>query len=139
MLRTALVAVVAALALSACGGSTAPAGEVVENWVEALTTGSDEDAAAFFVDEPIIVQGFLPTLPKTKQGVVSWHAKLDCGGEITGMRVDGRRVSATFALADRVRYQCPAPGYLSTVDFILEDGLIKVWSQALPGTIVESK
>lgn len=139
MLRTVLLIVLAAVALAGCGGSERSPGAVVEGWAEALTLGTNAEAAAFFADRPLLIQGFLPTIPRTRQGIVNWHATLECGGEITGLAIEGKRVTATFALADRAAFRCPAPGYLSTVVFFVEDGLIERWSQTLPGTIVESE
>lgn len=134
----------AVAALTACGGDgpadvapSSPEG-VVRAWGQALNAGDNEAAARLFTPRPILVDGaILPTLPSTFEGVVRWHARLECGGEIVGLRAEGQRVTATFALTDRPASRCPAPGYESTVIFNLEDGLIRTWEQTAPGYVPE--
>ena len=132
--RAALLATSAAIAIATgCGGSLSSEAEAtVRAWAEALTTGDNEGAAALFTERPIIVQGALPSRP-TRTGLVRWHERLECGGWIVAMRVEGDQVTATFELVDRANRRCPAPGFLSTVTFNMQGGFIHVWTQLPPG------
>jgi hypothetical protein len=136
--RAALAGCVASAALAGCGEERVSAPEqVVRAWADALTTLDDEAAAAYFADEPIILQGLLPTRPRTREAIVRWHATLECGGTVVGLAVEGGRVTATFALTHRPQVRCPAPGFLSTVVFNVEAGRILTWEQTPPGYVPE--
>lgn len=134
-LATVALGAAALLACSACGGSTAE--DTVRGWSDALATRDDAAAAAYFVEQPIIIQGILPLRPSGRAAVERWHATLECAGRIVGMAVEGNRVTATFELHDRPATRCPAPGFLSTLVFNIRDGLILTWEQTPPGWVPE--
>ena len=120
----------AALALSACGGhKTSSPGEVVRAWSAALDRNDSETAGGLFADGAQVIQGDVLTLA-THSDAVRWNAALPCGGKITLLepRSDGQ-ILAVFTLTERPRHLCDGPGEQAAALFQVKNGKIVLWHQ----------
>jgi hypothetical protein len=121
----------AALALTACGGHAQPSAEsVARQWSAALNRNDNESAGRLFADGAEIVQNGEETL-QTHADAVRWNAGLPCGGRITDVERHGKHeVLAIFQLKERPQHRCDAPGGVAAALFQVEDGKIVLWHQS---------
>lgn len=121
----------AAVALSACGGHGKPSAEsVARQWSAALNRNDNEAAGRLFADGAEIVQNGEETL-QTHADAVRWNAGLPCGGRITHVERHGKdEVLAIFQLKERPQHRCDAPGGIAAALFQVERGKIVLWHQS---------
>jgi limonene-1,2-epoxide hydrolase len=124
---------VAALALTACGShKSASAEDVARAWSAALDRSDNEAAARLFADGAQVVQSEELTLT-THAEAVRWNAALPCGGRITKVIHQAPdEVLVVFALNERPRHMCDAPGSNAAAIFRVERGKIVLWHQTVP-------
>jgi hypothetical protein len=146
ILRVILVpAVLAALVLAACGGSSsdessipggadADAVQVIKDWADQLRAGHVEDASDFFT-LPTTVQNGTPALILTqRQEVVQFNESLPCGARLTRAETHGRFTIATFVLTERPGAgECGAGvGETAQTAFVIHGGRISEWRRVVP-------
>jgi len=143
-----LVALLAILALAACGGgdATAPSAEgsndtepdvvaadpddvaVITGWVDTLATGDVEGAARYFALPSIAENGPLVVRIRTLEDAVSFNETLPCGAELISAETVGDFTAATFRLLERPGGNCGAgTGGTAATSFVIEDGKIVEW------------
>jgi limonene-1,2-epoxide hydrolase len=125
--------VVAVLALTACGGHKSASPEsVARAWSAALDRSDNEAAARLFADGAQVVQSDEITL-ETHADALRWNAALPCGGRITKVIHEAPdEVLVVFALNERPRHMCDAPGADAAAIFRVEHGKIVLWHQTVP-------
>jgi hypothetical protein len=123
-------ALLALLALTACGGRKSPsAEEVVRAWSAALDQNDNEHAARLFAHGARIIQNGELILT-THADAVRWNAGLPCGGRISALEVHGRdEVLAVFDLGARPQHRCDGIGRQAAALFQVEHGEIVLWHQ----------
>jgi hypothetical protein len=145
---SALVALLAVLALTACGegdattstaeradGSTADVADadpgdvaVISGWVNTLATGDVEGAARYFALPSIAENGPLVIRIRTFEDAVSFNETLPCGAELLSAETIGDFTAATFRLLERPGGSCGAgTGGTAATSFLIEEGKIVEW------------
>ena len=124
---------VAALALTACGGHRSPSAEAVARaWSAALDRSDDESAANLFANGAQVIQSD-ETVLATHADAVTWNARLPCGGRIEKVIHSAPdEVLVVFRLDERPRHTCDAPGAEAAAIFRVEHGKIVLWHQTAP-------
>ncbi len=138
--RSAAALVLAALLASAagCGGGdeststepTADSGDVavIEGWAEALATGDERGAAAYFAIPSTAENGPLLAKIESRADAVAFNRSLPCGAEVVSARTTGELTTATFLLSDRPGGDCGSgAGATAATTFEIEDGKIVEW------------
>ena len=125
----AVLGIVAALALTACGGGSASAAEVVRGWSDAVNADDNETAAGFFSRGATVIQFGEVKLLRTPDDAISWNAGLPCSGEVLELATEGETATVTFRLADRGGRRCDAPGTRASAVIRVRDGKIVLWHQ----------
>ncbi|MEK6278270.1 MAG: nuclear transport factor 2 family protein [Actinomycetota bacterium] len=131
-------ALVATLGLGACGGDDGedglalPAGhgsvQVIEGWVETLSSGDVEGAADYFALPSVAENAAAPLALRTHADVVAFNRSLPCGAKLLRARPAGRLIDATFRLTERPGGDCGSgTGLLARTAFLVRDGKIKLW------------
>lgn len=145
LITSTLAALIAALALAACGGGSETTAEipggadpaavqVIDDWAHTLSKGDVDGAAAYFAIPSIAQNG--PTLKINNLADAKlFNASLPCGALLTEATTDGEFTIATFRLAER-----PGAGVCDAAAeaeaqtaFKIEDGEIVEWRRVLPG------
>lgn len=152
--RFAVIALVAACVLVACGESDDPAPpqgepkasipgdadpadvEVIAAWAEALAAGEIESAAAYFAIPSVAENGPLVEITD-EDDALRFNASLPCGGELIRAETEGDFTTATFRLTER-----PGPGTCgegtggtAQTAFVIENERIVEWRRVgLPGS-----
>jgi limonene-1,2-epoxide hydrolase len=123
----------AALALTACGGHSAPSAEsVARAWSAALDRADDDSAAKLFAPSAVVVQDDELVL-RSHADALAWNSTLPCGGRITRViRQQSDQVLVVFRLTDRPGHRCDAPGADAAAVFRVEHGKIVLWHQTQP-------
>jgi hypothetical protein len=124
------LALLAVLALAACGGAhkAGPEG-VVRAWSDALNRGDDAAAAALFAPGARIIQGDTELVLADAKQARTWTGGLPCSGTIVALETKGDVVTATFLLGDRPRHSCDAPGVKAETVLAVRNGKIVLWHQ----------
>jgi hypothetical protein len=145
--RTSLAAaaLIAAALLGGCGGDgddddsaaadrlDVPTGHgsvaVIDDWVETLSEGDVEGAAAFFELPSVVQNGTPPITLETRAEAVSFNRSLPCGAELVAAKPLGRYVAATFRLTERPGAgECgDGVGGLARTAFLIREGKIVQW------------
>ena len=129
-MRTAVAASLAAVALLAGCGSSAPSTEsVVRAWSQALNDDDNERAADLFAPDAQVVQSGHELTLRTHADAVAWNASLPCSGKIVSIDARGNTATATFLLGDRRHSRCDGPGEHATAIFKVRKGKIVLWHQ----------
>jgi limonene-1,2-epoxide hydrolase len=123
------LAVLALVALGACGGGSPSAESVVRAWSQALNSGDNERAATLFAPGAQVVQGGAIFRLRTHKEAVAWNAALPCSGRIVSIVHVGDTARATFLLGDRKTSRCDGPGQKATAIFTVRNGKITLWHQ----------
>jgi hypothetical protein len=128
-----LAILVAALALTACGGHDSPSAEsVARAWSAALDRSDDEAAANLFAPGAEVIQSE-ETVLANHADAVTWNAGLPCGGRIEKViHRASDEVIVVFGLDERPRHTCDAPGAEAAAIFRVEHGKIVLWHQTVP-------
>lgn len=139
--------VLAALALTACGGSSGDPGateipggadpadvEVIEEWSRTLNEG-DVDGAAELFALPSLAQNGPVLRIESLDDAKLFNSSLPCGATLIEATADGEFTVATFRLGER-----PGPGVCgpgsggkALTAFRIEDGRIAEWRRVVPG------
>lgn len=144
-LWAALVAVLASLAIGACGGSqgtntdaggppprarpAAAADEaVIRGWTRAVYRGDYERAGSYFAPGAIVQQAQTFVLG-TRDEAVAFSRSLPCRAKVTGIERERNGVLlASFDLFPGRDGRCPTGG-TARVRFGIHAGLIRAWRQ----------
>ncbi len=122
--------VLAALALTACGGHKSASPEsVARSWSADLDRNDNEAAAWLFADGARVIQDGELVLDD-HAAAVQWNASLPCGGRIISVTPRGKTdVLVVFRLAGRPGHRCDGPGADAAALFRVRDGRIVLWHQ----------
>ncbi len=122
--------VLAALALTACGGHKSASPEsVARSWSADLDRNDNEAAAWLFADGARVIQNGELVLDD-HAAAVQWNASLPCGGRIVSVTPRGKTdVLVVFRLAGRPGHRCDGPGVDAAALFRVRDGRIVLWHQ----------
>jgi limonene-1,2-epoxide hydrolase len=123
------LALLAVLALAACGGGPRGPESVVRAWSSALNDGDDVKAAALVAPGARVIQNDGELLLHGRADALAWTRGLPCSGRITELEVKGEVVTATFALGERPGHTCDAPGVKAETVFRVHEGRIALWHQ----------
>ena len=146
------MAIVSALALSACGSDGSDSGtaadaeaagtaadadlgnadrddvEVIGAWIAALTDGDVDAAADFFAVPSFAQNGPLEVRIESRADAVAFNESLPCGAEVIAAETSGEKTIATFELSERPGGGCgPGAGGTARTSFVIEDGKIVEW------------
>jgi limonene-1,2-epoxide hydrolase len=119
----------AALAVSACGGGDPSPESVVRAWSAAVNTDDNAGAARLFAEGARVVQDDEVRRLETFAEARAWNSSLPCSGRIIRLTVRGENVRVTFVLGDRRRSECDGPGERAHALFRVRDGKIVLWHQ----------
>jgi hypothetical protein len=125
----ALLLVLAAAALAACGGEEPTPEAVIRAWSDALNAGEDERAAAFFADGARIVQGLRSFRLEDTEEALRFARSLPCGSEIVALESSGDRLEATIELTPRPGRRCDGPGTRTGLIVRVHEGRIVLWHE----------
>jgi len=122
--------ILAALALTACGGHESRSPEsVARSWSADLDRNDNEAAAWLFADGARVIQNGELVLGD-HAAAVQWNASLPCGGRILSVTPRGRTdVLVVFRLGGRPGHRCDGPGADAAALFRVRNGRIVLWHQ----------
>ena len=129
----------AALAVSACGGGDPSPESVVRAWSAAVNTDDNAGAARLFAKDARVVQDGDVRRLETFAEARAWNSSLPCSGRIVKLTVRGENVRATFVLGDRRRSECDGPGERAHALFRVREGKIVLWHQLDPAEAPEEE
>lgn len=101
---------------------------IVRAWSRALNANDNEAAAALFARGARVIQPGVD-VRLTPRLAVAFNASLPCGGQISELRLEKNRVTATFVLTERPGHRCDAPRQKAAALFVVQRGLIVRWQQ----------
>jgi hypothetical protein len=140
---TATAALLAALALAACGGDDGggeeaefpggadpEAARVIDEWSTALREGDVEGAADYFAIPTLAQNGTPPLELDSREDVIAFNEALPCGAELIEASTEDRFTIGTFELTDRPGGRCDGVGGIARTAFIIEDSKITEWLRA---------
>jgi limonene-1,2-epoxide hydrolase len=126
----AIAAVLAALALAACGGDQAGLSdeEVVRAWADELRRGDVAAASERFAPMAEVSNGTPVVRLRTPAAVRAFNASLPCGARVVGTRRAHGLIIADFVLTERPGGNCGSgTGGSATTAFEIRDGRIVRW------------
>jgi limonene-1,2-epoxide hydrolase len=138
----------AAIALTACGGSTSPARSpdvssnarpgdvaVIKAWVDALRRGEVAKAASYFAIPSVVQNGGPPLRIDDRRSALLFNASLPCGARLVRAVRRTPFAIASFRLTERPGPgSCgPGAGELAKVAFRVRDAKIVQWRRVPSG------